>query len=84
MKAMMACGHVANATNSKTGELCCAICVGIHEGAETVVPGPDLTGRMAKCVYCKSTVPSSLKLAFFESHPDRPQDRYYCGCYGWD
>lgn len=80
MKPMMACGHAANATNSKTEEPCCAICVGIHEGAETVVPGPDLTGRIAKCT-CGRTRPSSEKLAFFEYRgPGSPVATETCKC----
>lgn len=62
---MMQCGHAANATNG-AGRPSCAICVGIHPGAELVADaGPDLEGRQAKC-FCGKTVPSSLGLAFFE------------------
>lgn len=27
---------------------------------------------------------STKSLAFFEHTPDRPHDRFYCGCWGWD
>ena len=29
-------------------------------------------------------VPSSYDLAFFEYHPEEKQDRFYCGCHGWN
>ena len=81
---MMECGHAANAEDSK-GNPCCAVCVGIHPGAEKVAKNPpDLTGRMAKCTYCSATVPSSPKLPFFEYCPQIERDSYYCGCRGWD
>ena len=36
-------------------------------------------------ISCKcGTVPSSMGLAFFSHHPDKPQDKFYCGCFGWD
>ena len=85
---MMGCGHAANAhyTDSNGVEQpSCVICVGIVAGAKTVVETPNLEGRMARCSYgAHKDVPSSMKLAFFEHHPDQEFDRYYCGCYGWD
>jgi hypothetical protein len=63
---MMACGHVANSHRSDTGTPSCVICIGIHPGAETVVPGPDLTDRLARCSSCKRERASDVKLAFFE------------------
>lgn len=27
--------------------------------------------------------PSSTDLPFFQHHPDREYDDYYCGCFGW-
>lgn len=88
---MMACGHAANARNGR-GEPACAICIGIHSGAAVVADAPDFSGRTAKCCYakrrngtpCTSESPSSLDLAFFEHTPDKPHDRFYCGCWGWD
>ena len=81
---MMKCGHAANATAN--GKPCCAICVGILAGAEMVshmVPSAD---RLAQCAYCKTTRPSSQweSLAFFENHPNKKFDGFYCGCRGWD
>lgn len=48
---MMGCGHAANARDAETKEPVCVICIGINDGATVVVPGPDLTGRRAKCAY---------------------------------
>jgi hypothetical protein len=50
------------------------------------------TGRMNECNYgeshesiCHCEQPSSLEqLAFFTYEPDKPYDRFYCGCHGWD
>ena len=93
MTTMMACGHAAN-SKTPSGAPSCAICVGIHPGADTVAKAPDLTGRIARCAYygqrarisgrCQSEAPSSTDLAFFEHRPDEPHDRFYCGCWGWD
>lgn len=83
---MLACGHASNAVGAD-GAPACAICVGIHQDARTVVPEPDLTGRVAHCSYfssCRHEQPSRMTLPFFEHQPDRPYDRYYCGCWGWD
>jgi len=33
---------------------------------------------------CQCERPSSPKLAFFESRPGEPYDKFYCGCRGWD
>ena len=83
-KVMMKCGHAANAVNGK-GEPSCVICVGIDPGAEEVAESPNLEGRFATCSYGKhGRVPSDLGLAFFAYHPDKDEDEYYCGCYGWD
>ena len=79
---LMQCGCRAQA---KT--LVCVVHLGIAPGAETPVAAPDLTGREARCSYRhhpRGTVASSLDLAFFTYHPDRPYDSYYCGCWGWD
>ena len=87
---LMECGHTANATFRPHGgaeQPCCAICIGITKGAEEVVPKekqPDLTNRIAKCVYCRKVTSSELSLPFFEYKPARPLDWYYCGCRGWD
>lgn len=29
-------------------------------------------------------IPSSYDLPFFKYQPDKPQDDFYCGCFGWD
>ena len=86
MKAMMNCGHAANATHSKTGQPVCAICSGLTPDADIVVATPDLTGRSAVCgiVTCLAAAPSSVELAFFEYRPRQEYDTYYCGCRGWD
>jgi len=93
MTPIMKCGHGANATSSRTGKPCCAICIGIDPGAEVIDNNPPpLAGRFALCSYthrrddslCKSVKPSSPDLAFFEAKPDEPYDRFYCGCWGWE
>jgi hypothetical protein len=97
---MMACGHRANAVHHLPDggtEPSCAICAGLTPGALIPVPEPDLTGRTARCSYygtrprplggaqCQSERPSTAPgLAFFEHQPDKPFDRYFCGCWGWD
>lgn len=75
---MMECGHSANATCD--GKPACAIC-SCYKIAES---SPDLTGRKAKCPYCKKTVTSNTDLPFFEYRPGHECDSYYCGCRGWD
>lgn len=81
-KVMMKCGHSANATTKidDKNAPACAIC-GCIEVLEIPI---DLTGRKAKCTYCNGEVDSRLNLAFFEYCSDKPFDRYYCGCMGWN
>ena len=79
---MMKCGcRAVGSVVMQSGERI-PFCV-IHSCYETV-PDPDLTGRMAKCPYCKNTQPSATTLAFFQHRPDQALDSYYCGCCGWD
>lgn len=81
---LLKCGHAANAT-TEDGKPCCAICIGISDGAtEVEEKQPSLKGRQAKCSYCRTIVKSSLSLAFFEHRPDDRFDDFYCGCRGWD
>ncbi len=80
---MMQCGHAANARNS-AGDPSCAICIGIHPGAEVPVAAPDLSNRVSQCSYCKSTSHSTLTLPFFAHRPTMAYDSHYCGCRGWD
>lgn len=82
-KVLMKCGCVANAkmTNDKP---CCAFHFGFTPDAEIIVEAPNLDGRKAHCCYCKTKADSKLTLPFFESMPDKPEDRYYCGCRGWE
>lgn len=85
-KPMMACGHSANATDGY-GNPTCVICVCTTKDKEarTIVPMPDFSNRRATCSYgMHAIVASSTELAFFEYHPDREYDEYYCGCHGWD
>ncbi len=65
---MMACGHAANADADRVAGVdydppipCCVICSCYEQ-----VTGPDLTGRVAVCPYCRTERPSSPDLAFFE------------------
>ena len=83
----MKCGHAANATTkTKGGETIdiCVVCWGTRPEAMEEAESPNLTGRKARCHYCKKTVDSSLGLAFFEYRPNSDMDDYYCGCFGWD
>ena len=80
MKAMMECGHTANASNSN-GDPVCVICIGSDPGAVIVARNlPDLSNRQAKCM-CDKIVPSELGLAFFEYlGPDSPRSHEQCKC----
>ena len=95
---LMECGHTAQGTDG-TGAPVCVICLGINPGARTPAKAePDLTGRKARCNYDNGRghtshngglvkpgpVPSSIRLPFFTHRPDKPEDSYYCGCWGWD
>lgn len=81
---LMKCGHTNTGITSE-GKIVCASCYGIAEGADEVAEvQPDLTGRKAKCVYCKTVKDSSLDLPFFRYLPEEDKDKFYCGCYGWD
>lgn len=84
MSDLMECGHAANAVSS-AGKPCCAICIGLHPGAETVDKNPpDVLSRKAVCPYCKRETGSSFELPFFEYRSKHETDWYYCGCRGWD
>lgn len=84
---LMGCGHSANGTvkgrDGKPDRPGCAICLGVHPGADVVVEKPSLEGRSARCT-CRKEVPSAWSLAFFGHTPERPFDSYYCGHAGWD
>lgn len=81
----MKCGCAASGVDTKTGKPVCCVHSGLTPDAAIVAPTPDLTGRFAHCAYGPhARVPSSTDLAFFEHRPDKPEDIYYCGCYGWD
>lgn len=82
-KAMMACGHAANAVqvrNDGTKIPACAIC-----SCTDIVDTPSFPeGREAKCTDCGRSAPSHMRLPFFAVKPNEPFDSYYCGCRGWD
>lgn len=84
MNVLMKCGCRAQGVNAATGKPVCVVHIGIKAGADEVADAPDLTGRIAQCCYCRAQAASSLALAFFEHHPERKLDSYYCGCRGWD
>lgn len=82
-KIYMACGHVANAEqhiNDNVKIPYCAIC----DCNIIKMEKPNLDGRVAECIYCNNTSPSSFDLPFFEYKEKSTNDRYYCGCRGWD
>jgi hypothetical protein len=84
MATMLKCGHAANAKCD--GKPVCVICFGINPGADEIADAPNLTGREAKCD-CGRVVPSSTDLPFFQYGSwsgKSAQDRFYCGCRGWD
>jgi len=81
---LMKCGHTASGKDSQGSPVCVA-CIGIYPGARQIDENPpSLTGRSAKCVYCGKKVTSKLSLAYFQSRINQEEDRYYCGCKGWD
>jgi len=84
---LMKCGHRAQGIDRSTNQPVCIICLGYNPGATEIETDlPDLTNRMAKCIYsnCRNQVKSSFDLPFFEYRPNEKYDRYYCGCFGWD
>ena len=56
----------------------------VTHGCSEIAPDPDLTGRQARCPYCKKVRDSSVDLPFFSMRDDQPFDSFYCGCRGWD
>lgn len=81
-KPMMACGCAANAIMAIEGVDYHA-CV-IHGTVDIMDIAPSLEGRKARCDYCHKTVDSRMTLPFFRHEPNYAEDRYYCGCRGWD
>lgn len=87
---MMACGCRANSYHRKpdgTEEPACVVHAGLHPGAYTPVPEPDLSKRRARCAYykqCGQERASTEHPAFFVHKPAEPFDEFYCGCHGWD
>lgn len=83
-KYLMQCGHVAQGT-TEDGKPVCVICFGIDPKATEVAEElPDLTGRKARCPYCRKTRDSSFDLPFFDYKKDSEEDEFYDGCLGWD
>lgn len=41
-------------------------------------------GRHCKCERPSSDNEKGHGLPFFEACPDKPYDKFYCGCWGWD
>jgi len=80
-KPLMACGCAATGFMAIEGKnyFCCPV-----HGVVDVMESPELEGRMARCDYCHKTVPSRLTLPMFRYEPNYSEDRYYCGCRGWD
>lgn len=88
IKYLMACGHIAQAVDGKTGEPGCVFCFPspksmiVERVIENMTDG--LEGRKAKCAWCNKKTDSRWDLPFFEYKPDKEYDEYYCGCGGWD
>lgn len=88
IKYLMACGHVAQAVDGKTGKPGCIFCFPnpkstiVKRTIENMTDG--LEGRKARCAWCNKKTDSRWDLAFFEYKPDKEYDEYYCGCGGWD
>lgn len=88
IKYLMACGHVAQAIDGKTGEPVCVFCFPnpkstiVKRTIENMTDG--LEGRKAKCYCCNKVTESKWTLPFFEYKPEHFFDGYYCGCGGWD
>jgi len=80
---LMKCGCRAQGTDSR-GNPVCITHFGLKGGAVQVAEIPVLTGRQARCCYCKKITNSSLDLPFFEYKPNEKYDGYYSGCRGWD
>lgn len=76
---LLTCGHAANSTDY-ANRPACAICGVVKPAAQT----PDLVGRLAMCQYGDTVKNSDALLAFFRYRPDRDNDEFYCGCYGWN
>lgn len=84
MRPLMKCGCVAQGVDACGGPIC-AVHAGFTPDARIIDENPpDLTGRKAKCTYCKNVRDSALTLPFFEHRPTDERDGYYCGCYGWE
>jgi len=79
---MMKCGHIANSYMLKGDKKIpgCVIC-NCFEVADS---RPSLEGRLAKCSECSNRTPSAWNLPFFKYQEDKDEDRFYCGCHGWD
>jgi uncharacterized paraquat-inducible protein A len=77
---MMTCGHSPNGKDAVTGKQVCVICQ-----CDTFADAPSLEGRKASCCYgCGAKADSSEKLPFFEFKPSQKEDKFYCGCRGFD
>lgn len=86
MNPLMECGHVGSGRTTDCKPVC-AICVGDYtpsDPALQVVPTPDLTRRLARCISCSDERLSSVALALFKHDPEWTKDSFYCGCRGWD
>ena len=81
---LMKCGCKSQGVLEGTNKPVCVVHFGLTPDAEIIAPTPDLTGRLAKCCYCNSVVPSNLDLPFFMYQPNKEMDSYYNGCKGWD
>lgn len=61
---------------------CCLTHFPRPESLEVMDVLPDMSGRVARCEYCKAEAKSKEDLPFFQFGEN--YDSYYCGCRGWD
>lgn len=91
-KYLMKCGHIANAELHKDNGFipACIIC-DCYEIDKECKNNEGLEGRTAICTGHNNlsgcgdgTTNSRWSLPFFKYCPNKPNDEYYCGCWGWN
>jgi hypothetical protein len=76
---LLKCGCRSNAKDDNNKD-CCVIHMITDEWIEV-----DLTGRVAKCIYCGKNASSSDSLPFFSyKGSNQTYDSFFDGCKGWN